>query len=478
LKKQVFCNVAELVVNRLQFHYDDAHVLSDVTLQLTPGSFNLLVGPSGSGKSTLLKLMAGLYPQFSGGHLSGTLTLDGYPIGKILPYQRVQHIAYLFQNPAMQFTMQTPRDEIQFTLENLQIDPTLIPKRITNALAQVGMTAFADQNLLTLSGGEKQKIALATVLAMDSDILLLDEPFANVDPAARLILIDVLKAYQAQGKTILLADHDCHGYQSSIDQLYVMNQGHLHLATSQEQQAYLATPPTLPHVTPSSVNPPTAGLIHLDKVSLYNGERPLLTATSLHIPAHKRLLITGPNGVGKSTLLRALAKLIPYQGDIFYHDTELRKRQTRQHVRDIAIVFQNAEEQFITMTVAQEIQQAQQHARHPELWSDAVVTDTLQQLGLHTLKNQVVYQLSGGQQKKLQILVMLMMGTPVLLLDEPLAGLDSASQRTVLHLLAHVSQQQQQTVLMISHQLQHVTDWFDYHLHFEQQQLHYVGGTA
>jgi len=469
--------VANLVVKQVSFAYQDTTVLENVSMTLRPGSLNLLVGPSGSGKSTLLKLIAGLYPTFSGGKLTGELTLDNYAIHDIVPYQRVDHIGYLFQNPTRQFVMKTPFEELRFSLENLQRSPQIIPNLITQSLARVGMKEFITHDLMTLSGGEKQKVALAAILAADSDYLLLDEPFANVDPQSRLQLIHLIKDYQKQGKTILIADHDWSGYADVIDDIFVMSDGQLHVANAEESHHILSQLPIAPEIH-TKLPAAQPGDLDLKQVSLSNGDRLLLNETSLSFPTAKRTLITGPNGVGKSTLFSALVKLYPYGGKISYQGQDIAKRRIAQHVRQVALIFQNAEQQFIAMTMAEELKQAQATSHFAKQWSDDVITSTLQRLNLTHVRDHIVYQLSGGQQKKLQVLLMLITGTPVLLFDEPLAGLDAESQKQLLDLIAEVTDKQSQTVIMISHQLHAVTDWFDYHLEFEQQHLTFQGDAS
>lgn len=469
--------MTELVVDHVNFAYRETPVLTDISLKLRPNSFSLLVGPSGSGKSTLLKLLSGLYPTFSDGSLTGNLTLDNYDVHDIVPYQRVAHIGYLFQNPARQFVMKTPFEELRFSLENLQVKPEEIEQRILNALDSVGMTAFMHHDLLHLSGGEKQKVALATVLAADSEYLLLDEPFANVDPTARLQLIDVIKSYQRQGKTILITDHDWSGYADAIDDIFVMTAGRLHHALPDERQQILTKLPNQP-VLHTSLPTEKKGILTLESVTLESGQRTLLSRTTRLFPKGKRILITGPNGVGKSTLLSALVKLYPYGGTITYQQENIAKRKIARHVQDVALVFQNAEQQFVAMTVREELEQAQSLSRFPEIWHNDQLTQVLTQLNLNDLRDHIVYQLSGGQQKKLQVLLMLMTGTPTLLFDEPLAGLDSVSQQHLLNIIADFTTRQHQTVIMISHQLHAVTNWFDYHLQFDNQSLNYIGGAS
>jgi len=128
--------------------------------------------------------------------------------------------------------------------------------------------------------------------------------------------------------------------------------------------------------------------------------------------------------------------------------------------------------------VREELEQAQSLSRFPEIWHNDQLTQVLTQLNLNDLRDHIVYQLSGGQQKKLQVLLMLMTGTPTLLFDEPLAGLDSVSQQHLLNIIADFTTRQHQTVIMISHQLHAVTNWFDYHLQFDNQSLNYIGGAS
>ncbi|ETJ18333.1 hypothetical protein Q604_UNBC18644G0001, partial [human gut metagenome] len=332
-------------------------------------------------------------------------------------------------------------------------------------------------DLMTLSGGEKQKVALAAILAADSDYLLLDEPFANVDPQSRLQLIHLIKDYQKQGKTILIADHDWSGYADVIDDIFVMSDGQLHVANAEESHHILSQLPIAPEIH-TKLPAAQPGDLDLKQVSLSNGDRLLLNETSLSFPTAKRTLITGPNGVGKSTLFSALVKLYPYGGKISYQGQDIAKRRIAQHVHQVALIFQNAEQQFIAMTMAEELKQAQATSHFAKQWSDDVITSTLQRLNLTHVRDHIVYQLSGGQQKKLQVLLMLITGTPVLLFDEPLAGLDAESQKQLLDLIAEVTDKQSQTVIMISHQLHAVTDWFDYHLEFEQQHLTFQGDAS
>ncbi|MBA1393148.1 ABC transporter ATP-binding protein, partial [Lactobacillus sp. XV13L] len=150
----------------LTFSYDeDDKVLTNVNLHVPTGKFTLLVGPTGCGKSTLLKILAGLYPKYAG-RISGKTDLDGLKA------------AMMFQSAGEQFTMATPREEIIFALENLQVDRAHYKERLNEAVQFAQIDHLLDQKINTMSGGEQQRVALAVLVAMNTDLFLLDEPFA------------------------------------------------------------------------------------------------------------------------------------------------------------------------------------------------------------------------------------------------------------------------------------------------------------
>lgn len=454
-----------------QFAQSAVPILKDLGLHLNGGSLNVLYGPSGCGKSTLLKIIAGLYPEHGQGQAQGSLCLDDGQQQSFANRTMDRRIGYLDQNPADQFAMQTVDSEFVFALENCQVPPQEIDRRIDIALQQVDVLQLRDRLIQTLSGGELQKVALAIVLAMGSDYLLLDEPFASVDASSRQAFIATLKMLSQSGKTILLADHDLSDYGTSLDALYMMADQKLHQVDhpSQYQAAFNAEKLNktfgLPH--------PAHSLFTCQDFGYAIGQRALLGPQDWQLPAGKLTLLTGANGSGKSTLLKVLAGLQPYQGHAQYLKREIARQRQRRYSRQVALVFQTSLMQFIRMTVAEELSLSARQGSHPQLWTPATIADCLTRLKMQGTVTQPVYQLSGGQQKKLQILVMLMMGTPVLLLDEPLAGLDLDSMQAVLLMIAHFAPAQHQTILMISHQLTGVLAFVDYHLQLQDKQLQY-----
>lgn len=465
--------MANIALENLTYTYPEAQAptLNQIQFTFKAHQFTLLTGPSGTGKSTLLKLMTGLLKL-----TEGSIRYDEQPLTAIAATERAGKVALMFQNPNQQFAMDTVENELIFALENRQVPADKIQAKLTTALAFVGISALRERNLNHLSGGEKQKVALAVIVAMDSDVILLDEPFASVDPAARASLLKRLIQLRDQaGKTIILADHDLTDYETLVDQVVRITPDRQltavpHADWSTLFAAFARTEQTdqrweLP-------KQPAEPLFQLQQVALTQGRHRLLQPTDLTLLRHHNTLITGPNGSGKSTLFESLVRLTDYDGQISYLTDDIKTLRRKRYARQVALLFQDAETQFLNITVTEELAQSQKYA-YGDYFTPARITAAMQQLNLTGHEDQVIYTLSEGQKKKLQILLMLIMQSPVLLMDEPLKGLDLASVQALVTLLKSTIAVTQQSLIIISHQLTGLTPLIDYHLRFEQQHLKY-----
>ncbi|RRK10434.1 ABC transporter ATP-binding protein [Lactiplantibacillus garii] len=467
--------MATIALEHLSYTYQTAQtpIFEHVTAKFPAHQFTLLTGPSGTGKSTLLQLMAGLLP-LPADH--GHICYDQTQLQNISAPDRSKRVAMMFQNPNQQFAMDTVEHELIFALENQRTDPHIIHHRLTSALDFIGIRELQHRLLNQLSGGEKQKVALAVIVAMDSDVILLDEPFASVDPDARVSLLRRLVELRDQrGKTIILADHDYAGYDQIVDHVLQITPTHQVVELSRSDwPAFFAAfqPQTLPAwFLPVPVDQP---LFALHQVGLRQGQHELVRPTDLQLHAHRNTLITGANGTGKSTLFEALVRLNPYSGTINYDGHDIQKLRRKRYARHVALLFQDAEAQFFNITVAEELAQSQKYA-YGDYFTPTRIQSALTQLNLAGRDEQVIYTLSEGQKKKLQILLMLIMQSPVLLMDEPLKGLDLSSIHALVKLLQTVQAATQQTLIIISHQLTGLTPLIDYHLRLADHQLQYVG---
>ncbi|AKP67905.1 ABC transporter ATP-binding protein [Companilactobacillus ginsenosidimutans] len=466
----------KLAIKNLTFRYknDEPDIIKNLDFTLKTGTFNILYGASGCGKSTLMKIIAGLYPEYSGHLSSGEMFLDGKDTSDWDIQKVSRHVAILFQNPIDQFSMTTVKNEFIFTLENIGIPSSDIDNIIDSSLKRVGISGFKERKIDTLSGGELQKVSIAITLAMDADFIMLDEPFASIDMKSRGQLLSLLKDLQVNdGKTILITDHDLNGYQELIDNLYHFQDGTLEHITNQSNvfSRYQSNSCKLTFDLPIEKN--EGNIINIQNLHLQNGSKTLLADTSFSIFKNKMILLTGENGTGKSTFFSALTRLHDFKGQINYQDKNILKYNQRKFARQIGFVFQDSQMQYLKLTVQEEIDLSLKYTDFKDFWTSKAVDNYLLKLKLDQLKDHVVYQLSGGQKKKLQIFEMLILGTPVLLLDEPLAGLDIDSALVVMTMIKEISERQNQTILLISHQLSGLNNFFDYHLELRNQTLEY-----
>lgn len=445
-----------LIVNNITFSYEKEHIIESLNINI-PSGLSLLVGPTGCGKSTLLKIIAGLYPKYAG-KMSGSVNLQG------------QKAAMMFQNAAEQFTMATPREEIIFVLENLQVSQDDYAAKLSKAVEFTQIQDLLDQKINTLSGGQQQRVALAVLIAMDVDIFLLDEPFASCDPEARQFLIAKLATLAKSGKTIVLSDHVLDGYEDICDHLFEFKNKKVQELTDSEKNTLFEQVKKMHEKSYSFVLPSGQPIFKLHNTQITQN-RLLLNQPNLGLYG-KSTLITGPNGVGKTSLFKAMTQMIPYQGNFTYLDREIAKQKPRKYLAQVAQIFQKASDQFLTVTVKDELELSKKDRN--SFFTDEKIAEWLKKLGLTAHLDQVVYTLSGGQQKKLQILLMLITQHQVLLIDEPLSGLDHESVKLVLSLMRESQEKLHQTFLIISHQTDELAKFCNYRLVFTDQQLKYV----
>ena len=450
--------------NDLSFNFDQQPILKNITAEFTAGKIHLLTGVSGSGKSTILKLIAGLLPKYGGEIVAGAVDVP-----------TDARIGMVFQDPLMQFALDTPRHELEFTLENCQVPTDKIPERVKEALQFGKVDDLANRLITTLSGGQQQRVALAAATAMQPNVLLLDEPFANIDEENRqLILKQLVRLNSDYHTTIIITDHDLHGYKRLHPLVWQLTKRHLTQLSSKNSSQLLtaSATPQITTVLPSSTLP---AIIKFDELAIKRENHSLLLLTNLGIVKNKITLLTGPNGIGKSTLLKAIARLLKYEGKIEYAGENIQKISPGKYYKHLGLIFQHANDQFLNVTVGEELALGFKTCQNP-YFNQQQVNEALAALGLNGREDQVVYSLSGGQKKKLQILLMLMRGQETLLLDEPFTGLDPASLKTVLQLIKASQKEEPQTLLIVSHQLSGLDDFIDYHLTMNHQRLNYVGG--
>ena len=449
-----------LTLNQVTFAYrQGSFLLENFSYQVQAG-VTLITGKSGSGKTTLLKIMCGLLPTY-GGTLTGEVLLEHQALDRVPKNELAAQIGYLMQNPSRSFAMKTVEDQLLFGLENLQLAPDVIWSRLEEALVKFNLQKKRHQPVQTLSGGEQQKVALAQIYCQRSSLILLDEPFANIDAKSRAELLELIKNLKKQKISFVVCDHDQNGYQGLADFVYEFT------STGLKTTHLKSYPPVENFTLPQKA----VSKFKAECLSVKNPSQVLLLEASFSLAKGQIGLLSGPNGSGKSTLLAALSQLNAYQGNIYYDGRVARKRKLKKWAQIVGLGFQQAEEQFTEILVQDEIALAQKNSQHPDYWTKAQVDQLTRKLNLTGVLKQSVYQLSGGQQKKLQLLLLLVLAPPVLLLDEPLAGLDYRSYAVVLENLAQTVKDLNLECLMVSHQRYLLNGYIAYELRLQNKQL-------
>ncbi len=309
-------------VERLSYSYPHAPgVLRDVSLRLEEGEVVALLGPSGSGKTTLLRALAGLVPHFHGGRFAGRVEVGGLDTRVARPAQLAGTVATVFQDPEDQVVMALAGNEVAFGLENLGVAPAEILPRAAAALARVGVAHLAARRTVELSGGELQRVCLASALALEPRLLLLDEPTSQLDPAGADAFLD---AVSATGCAVVLSEHRVARALALADRVLYVEEGRLLLdAPLDEACAWLsAHRPRYAGLDAvgSGASPLRAArsrelLVALDAVSYaYRVGEPVLEGASLEVRRGEIVALEGPNGCGKTTLAKLAVGLLEPTG--------------------------------------------------------------------------------------------------------------------------------------------------------------------
>jgi energy-coupling factor transport system ATP-binding protein len=422
-----------------------AWAVGNLDVTVPPGQRVLLLGPSGSGKSTLLAGLGGLLYGQESGEAMGELLVDG-----VAAYEARHRTGFLLQDPDSQLVMSRSGDDVAFGPECHGVPADQIWLRVDEAMDAVGFGYGRDHPTAALSGGEKQRLALAGQLANRPGLLLLDEPTANLDPdGASLVRAAVAAAVAATGSTLVVVEHRVEEWLPIIDRVVVLGDGEL-VADGPPDEVFGRHRDALERMgvwVPGTGVPPaeprtvaTTAVLDADGVSYrYRGAlTDAVGATTLDLRAGEALAVVGPNGSGKTTLAMMLAGLArPRTGLVLAPDSAkpLHRRRPASLVRAVGTVFQQPEHQFVRTTVRDELVQAPIRLGWSATRSAARANDLLDRLDLTALAEANPFTLSGGQQRRLSVATALSGAPPALVLDEPTFGQDARTWRELLGLL-------------------------------------------
>ncbi|MEU6857427.1 ATP-binding cassette domain-containing protein [Glycomyces sp. NPDC046736] len=424
-----------------------AKAVSDVDLRVEPGERVLLLGPSGSGKSTLLAALAGLLTGDSG-EQDGEVLLDGKPAAD----QR-ERVGILFQDPETQLVMARSGDDVAFGLENQAVPAGRIWPAVHRALDSVRFPYGPERDTHALSGGEQQRLALAGVLARRPDLILLDEPTANLDPEGAQHIRDALRSALADTEaTMIVVEHRVADILNLVDRVIALGPGGALLADGPaakvlaEHGETLAAQGVWVPGAPLPTRPARAAgdlaLSAHDLALVHPGaDRPALDGVSFELRQGELLAVTGPNGSGKSTLALLAGGLErPTRGRAAVpgESRPLHKLPARRLAARVGTVFQDPEHQFVTATVSDELAFGPRQAGWPKARIEARVDELLERLRLAPLALANPHTLSGGEARRLSVAGALAAAPGVLLLDEPTFGQDRRTWGELVDLTADI----------------------------------------
>ncbi|MEW6440514.1 MAG: ABC transporter ATP-binding protein [bacterium] len=434
--------------------------LEDVTLTIRPGECTLVTGPSGSGKTTLLELLRGLLGRHIPASVSGAVRNRALEDG--------DSVGLVFQNPDTQLFFQTVEEEIAFGAENLGRPPAWIRREIDGILERLGISHLRRRNPSSLSSGEKQKVALGSVLILRPSLLLLDEPLPLLDRRGRQGLAEVLAALKAEGLTLVIADQNPHGLRSLADRLIVLESGRLRcdLALHGRDPVPLLAGMGLaadgpgereqPWCPGGGESPPGPVVLMKDLTFRYPGGGGV-ERISLALEPGEILGIQGANGSGKTTLLRAAAGLLKAQrGECLLFGAA--KWRAEGMLGKVALVMQNPERQLFEESARHEVlftldRIGRKRARQEKDGGDphARVAQALGRLRLEHVADRNPLTLSLGEQRRLVCACAMAPGPGLLLLDEPTSGLDWPNRRLLIAWMRELRRTCGTAVMVASH---------------------------
>jgi len=438
-----------LVVENLSFRYRDRSgaAIQDISFEAHPGEILLIAGASGCGKTTLIRCINGLIPRSYKGDLSGRVLLFGKDTAALRLSQISQMIGTVLQDPERQILGTKVLNEVAFGLENLGLPRDEILSRVDEALNFLKISHLRERETFNLSGGEKQKVALAGVLAMRPSILLLDEPLASLDPASAQDTLDAVRRLADEGLTVLLVEHRVEDVlRIHPERVMFMSDGQIRYlgdmaglsnvvdyrqvklpAEAIVERARQDPPPAEIKILPTVADSGSGGeaLVKFENVVFGYDEREVLHGINLEIKRGDVIAVLGPNGAGKTTFVKhAIGLLKPKAGRVLVNGRDTRQSSVAEIASTLGYVFQSPSHMLFAPTVYEELAFGPKNLNHPAEQIAKEVREALQIVNLADKEKDPPLALSFGQQKRVSIAAILAMRSRILVMDEPTAGQD------------------------------------------------------
>ncbi|MCJ7522282.1 MAG: energy-coupling factor transporter ATPase [Dehalococcoidia bacterium] len=496
-------------IRDLTFYYGDASrpALQDVNLDIEDGEFVLVTGPSGCGKTSLCRCLNGLIPHFYGGEIAGGLEVQGLDVMRHTTRDLATRVGMVFQDPENQLVSMDVQREVAFGLENLAFPRDVMAKRVEEALDTLGISGLRHRQVHELSGGEKQKVVISSVLALHPDILVLDEPTSELDPkGAEDVLSIVRRLNDELGITVILVEHRLDRVVHLVDRMIVMDKGKIIadgnpravLSNGDITSIGAGVPPivrivqrlrdngvnvddipltvkegrsmlkdifmgarggTLSHTESADNGRP---VIEIDKLwHAYPEGITALKNVNLRICEGEFVAVMGRNASGKTTLVKHINGLLkPTKGKVIVNGIDTRKATIAQLSRKVGFIFQNPNDHIFADTVEEEIAFILKNLGFDSGEIAARIDEMLEMFALKEFRKRYPRSLSGGERQRVAMASVLVARPRVLILDEPTRGMDYRLKSELMRFL-NGYREKGNTVVLVTHDVETVAEHAD-----------------
>ena len=480
-------------IENVSFTYPDCKnkALKNINLKINEGEIVLIVGPSGCGKSTLIRLLNKLIPNYYGGTLEGMVYLKNRDIDFVDNAEIAQTVGMVYQHPEKQIVLQDVEREIAFGLENLNKNMNFMKRNVAEVISLLALNEIKGKQTTEISGGQKQRVAIASVVSMDPDIIVFDEPISQLDPiSAEEVLNSIKKLNTDMGKTIILVEQRLDKCFYMADRIIFMENGCiLGEGNPNNIPQYIDKKYHLPNISyifrqANMENIPVTVkegrniikdcnfenkfeknkfnsevIMDVKKIQFeYEKGSKTLKDISFQLRKGRILGVMGENGAGKSTLFKIISGVInKYNGNIEVDGKNIKKIKMKDKIKKIGYLSQNPNDYFGRETVFDEVGYTLKNIGE---YDDKKVYEILEKLNLIHLKDRNPRDLSGGEKQRTAIACTLITDPEILILDEPTRGMDSLAKESLGKIMKSLVSEGK-TIVVITHDSDFLGDYAD-----------------